>query len=208
MLRKLFGTRKKQRTPDLRQTSLDAGIRDARVGDEVSIVGLTEGYDDVYRTIERRDNFVIERVNRYESAAGEWFELIGVDEERRLWIEWADEGELFVTATTDRTPLGLSTVGLTEDKLIRMDEEHSIDNSITYEGARYLYKNSNEVNYFQDNLDEGEGFYLWDFVSEEKSRALSVVKWEGAPFQVFISQIIPPGNITVYKRGRPGDRPR
>ena len=207
MLRRLFGTRKKQQAaPGLRQVPLDAGIKDAQVGDEVSIVGLSQGFDDVYRTIERRDNFVIEQVNRYESDAGEWFELIGVDEDRRLWIEWADEGELFVTATTDKRPMGLSVAGLAENSLIRMDEENSIDNFITYEGTRYFYKNSHEVIYFQDNLDKGEGFYLWDFVSVEMSRALSVVKWEGVPFQVFISEIVPPGNITVHRRGRPGYR--
>ncbi len=204
MLRRLFGTGKKQQAaPGLRQVPLDATIKDAQVGDEVSIVGLSQGFDDVYRTIERRDNFVIEQVNRYESDAGEWFELIGVDEDRRLWIEWADEGELFVTATTDKSAMGLSVAGLAEDSLIRMDEENSIDNFITYEGTRYFYKNSHEVIYFQDNLDKGEGFYLWDFVSVEVSRALSVVKWEGVPFQVFISEIVPPGNITVRRHGRP-----
>jgi hypothetical protein len=204
MLRRLFGTGKKQQAaPGLRQVPLDATIKDAQVGDEVSIVGLSQGFDDVYRTIERRDNFVIEQVNRYESDAGEWFELIGVDEDRRLWIEWADEDELFVTATTDKSAMGLSVAGLAEDSLIRMDEENSIDNFITYEGTRYFYKNSHEVIYFQDNLDKGEGFYLWDFVSVEVSRALSVVKWEGVPFQVFISEIVPPGNITVRRHGRP-----
>ena len=204
MLRRLFGTGKKQQAaPGLRQVPLDATIKDAQVGDEVSIVGLSQGFDDVYRTIERRDNFVIEQVNRYESDAGEWFELIGVDEDRRLWIEWADEGELFVTATTDKSAMGLSVAGLAEDSLMRMDEENSIDNFITYEGTRYFYKNSHEVIYFQDNLDKGEGFYLWDFVSVEVSRALSVVKWEGVPFQVFISEIVPPGNITVRRHGRP-----
>ena len=203
---RLFGKGKKKQTQDSRPLSRDSSIRDAGVGDEVSIVGLTEGFDEAFRGIERRDSFVIERMNRYESDAGEWFELIGVDQERQLWIEWADEGELFVTATTSKRPLGLSSAQLTEDHLIRMDEENSIDNLITYAGARYFYKNSHEVFYFEENQGEGEGFYLWDFVSEERDRLLSVVKWEGMPFQVFISEIIPPENITVYKRGRPGNR--
>ena len=199
MLRSLFGRGKKSKRPDVRPVAGDNSITSARVGDEISIVGLTEGFDESYRTVERRDSFVIEQVNRYESDAGEWFEAIGVDGEKRLWIEWAEEDELFVTATMSKRPMGLSSIGLTEDSLIRMDEDHSIDNSITHEGSRYFYKNSHEVSYYEDDGDEGEGFYLWDFVDEETHRALSVVKWEGVPFQAFISEIVPAGNISVSK---------
>lgn len=205
MLRSLFGKGKKKPTSDFRPPPLDNSIKTARVGDQVAITGLTEGFDDAYRTVERRDSFVVERLNRYESDAGEWFELISVDEERRLWIEWEDEDELFVTATMDKSPMGLSSVGLTEKILIRMDEEHSIDDSFSHEGRRYVYKNSQEVIYYQDDEGDGEGFYLWDFVSEERRRSLSVVKWEGVPFQVFISEIVPAKNITVQKIRRPGN---
>jgi hypothetical protein len=198
MLRSLFGKGKKKRTSDAKPTPYDNSIRSARVGDEVAIAGLTEGFDEAYRTIERRDSFVIDQINRYESDAGEWFEVIGEDGKNRFWIEWAEEDGLFVTATIDKKPIGLSNLGLTEDKLIRMDEEHSIDNSISYQGGRYSYKNSQEVVYYEDDEDEGEGFYLWDFVCEERSRLLSVVKWEGVPFQAYISEIVPPDNLTVH----------
>ena len=168
-------------------------------------MGLTEGFGDAYRSIERRDRFVIDEIHRYESDAGEWFEVLGVDGDKRFWIEWAEEDELFVTATTHKTPMGLSSVGLTEDNLVRMDEENSIDNSFSYEGSRYSYKNSHEVSYYENDGSDAEGFYLWDFVNEERSRVLSVVKWEGVPFQVFISEIVPPENITVYKRRTSGN---
>ena len=199
MLRSLFGKGKNKRTSGLPRPAVDRGIRSAQVGDQLAIVGLTEGFEEVYRTIERRDSFLIEEMNRYESDAGEWYELIGADGEKRFWIEWAEEDELFVTATTDKRPMGLATVGLTEDKLIRMDEEHSIDNNFTHQGRRYYYKNSQEVTYYPEQTGDGEGFYLWDFVSEDRDRVLSVVKWEGVPFQVFISEIVPPENITVHK---------
>ena len=209
MLRSLFGKGKKAGRPDPRRdtrpVSATDSISNVRVGDEVSIVGLTEGFDEVYRSVERRDSFVIEQVNRYESDAGEWFEAIGVDGERRLWLEWAEEDELFVTATMSKKPMGLSSFGLTEKSLIRMDEEHDIDNVITHDGARYFYKNSHEVAYYEDDGDEGEAFYLWDFVNEDRSRALSVVKWEGVPFQGFISEIVPPENISVSKLRKPGN---
>jgi hypothetical protein len=181
-------------------------IRNADVGDEVAILGLTEGFGDVYRTIERRDSFLVEQKNRYESHAGEWFEVIGEDGERRFWIEWAEEDELFVTATTNKKPMGLASVGLTENKLIQMDEENSIDNQFTFEGTSYSYKNSQEVTYYEDDEGDGEGFYLWDFVSQEEKRVLSVVKWEGVPFQVFISEVVPPGKISVLKGPTLGNR--
>jgi hypothetical protein len=203
MLRSLFGKRKKkpaQPSSPLRAAGdMVDSIENARVGDEVAIVGLTEGYDEAFREIQRRDKFTIERVNRYRSDGGEWYELVGVSEDRNVRIEWADEGGLFVTVTPDTRPMSLPDVGLTESELIRMDEEHSIDNSVIYGGKKHFYRNSHEVSFFQDGLDEEDGFYAWDFVSEDMSRVLSVVKWEGAPFEVFISEVVPPENITVYK---------
>ena len=206
MFRSLFGKGKKQRTSQPARPVLDDSIRNAQVGDEVAIFGLTEGFGDVYRTIERRDSFVVEQKNRYESDAGEWSEVIGGDGEMRFWVEWAEEDELFVTAATNKKPMGLASVGLTEKKLIQMDEEHSIDNHFTYEGTRYSYKNSQEVTYYEDEEGDGEEFYLWDFVSQEEKRVLSVVKWEGVPFQVFISEVVPPGKISVLKGRTPGNR--
>ena len=203
MFRGLFSKRRK--TPDLLpgNSPSNRGIRDVRVGDEVAIRGLTEGYGDEYVHVERRDNFIIEQVNRYESVSSRWYELVGVADDKRFWIEWADEGELVITATRDRKPMGLASVGLTEEMLVRMDEDHSIDNSFDHDGGTYYYRNSQEAQYFQDNKGEGEGFYLWDFVCHEKRRTLSIVKWEGVPFQVFKSEMVLPENITVYKGAKP-----
>jgi len=206
MFKSPFKKRMKQRTMQPARAVLNDSIRNAQVGDEVALFGLTEGFGNVYRTIERRDCFVVEQKNRYESVAGEWFEVIGEDGDRRFWVEWAEEDELFVTATTNKKPMGLAAVGLTEKKLIQMDEENSIDNHFTHEGTRYSYKNSQEVIYYEDEEGDGEGFYLWDFVSQEEKRVLSVVKWEGVPFQVFISEVVPPGKISVLKGPTPGNR--
>ena len=203
MVRRFFGRGNKPQAPSSKSGSQPHDLTLADVGDELAIRGLTEGYDPAFQHVERRDNFVIEQLNRYESDSDEWYELIGASGDRRLWLEWADEGELFITATTDRTPMGLGSVGLTESELSRMDEEHSIDNSFTHDSRRYFYKNSQEVEFFQDDEEDGDGFYLWDFVSEDRSRMLSVVKFEGKPFEVFKSEIVPPGNITVYKRDDP-----
>ena len=206
MFRSRFGKGKKPRTSQPARPVLDDSIRNAQVGDEVALFGLTEGFDDVFRTIERRDSFVVEQKNRYESDAGEWFEVIGEDGERRFWVEWAEEDELFVTATTNKRPMGLASVGLTEKKIIQMDEENSIDNYFVFEGKSYYYKNSQEAIYYEDEEGDGEGFYLWDFVSREENRALSIIKWEGVPFQVFFSEVVPPGKISVLKGQTPENR--
>ena len=206
MFRSLFGKGKKQRTAQPARPVLDDSIRSAQVGDEVAIFGLSEGFDDIYRNIERRDSFVVEQKNLYESDAGEWCEVIGDGGETRFWVEWAEEDELFVTATTNKRPMGLASVGLTEQTLVQMDEENSIDNHFTADGTRYYYKNSQEVIYYEDEEGDGEGFYLWDFVSQEEKRVLSVVKWEGVPFQVFISEVVPPEKITVTKGRTTGSR--
>ena len=48
------------------------------------------------------------------------------------------------------------------------------------------------------NRGEGEGYYLWEFTGDEK--VLSIDKWEAMPFQAFVSDVVPPESITVYKR--------
>lgn len=189
MFGSLFRKRKK-RAPTPEAGSLGDSVKDARVGDVFTITGLSVEYDDSY--------FIVEKLNRYESASGEWHEILGADGEKKLWVQWSGDGGLFVTANADAKPLSLNQVGVTEDELIRMDDEHSIDNHIDYEGVRFSYRNSSEAAYYQDNRGEGEGYYLWEFTGEEK--VLSIDKWEGMPFQAFVSDVVSPESITVYKR--------
>ncbi len=195
MFRSLFGKRKGKRPAPSQNLSLNDSIKDARVGDVISIQGLSLEYDDIY--------FYLERIDRYESPGGAWHELSGVDGDNRVWIEWSEGYELFVTASDNRRPVGLSSLGLSEEELIRLDEENSIDNYITVGDQRYRYRTSSEAIYFKDNRGEGEGFYLWDFMAEDERRVLSVSKWEGMPFEAFFSEVISPDSVTLYK----GDRP-
>lgn len=173
--------------PDL----AEATIRDAGVKDIVTISGLTEDYDDV--------DFLIERMNRYESGSSKWYELMGRHKDKQVWIEWEDDDDLFVTATTKNKAMPLSALGVDEDRLAGMDEEQSRENFIEYQGVRFYYRKSMEVHYFKDNRGRGEGFYLWDFMNEGGSEVVSVEKWEGEPFEVFHGTVVPPYNINVYK---------
>ena len=189
MVGRLFGKRKR-RPSGASSESLGDSVRDARVGDVFTYPGPSLEYEDSY--------FIVEKMNRYEGYAGKSYELLGVDGDKRLWVQWSDEGGLFASVMPDEEPMGLAQLGIGDDQLVRMDEEHSIDNSVTYEGSQCYYKNSGETYYFQDNAGDGEGFYLWEFTAD--GRVVSVVKWEGLPFQVYVSDVVSPDSISVYKR--------
>lgn len=195
MLRSLFGRGRKKRRDAPGGPPLDESIRAARTGDVVSISGLSPEYEDRY--------FFIERVHRYSSAADTWYELLCVDGDTRLWVDWTDGYDLSVTITEDSGPSGLNRTGLDEEDLIRLDEEHSIDNYVTIDGDDYHYRNSAETLFFQDNRGAGDAFYQWDFIREQGDRVLAVSKWEGKPFEVVFSEVISPDLITLYKGARP-----
>ena len=200
MLRSLFGKRRRRRDAGATGTAQDESIRAAKVGDVLSIQGLALQYDDLY--------FFVERLNRYASDAETWYELTCVDGDSHIWIDWTDGYDLFVTATDDPDPSGLASIGLTEEQLIDLDEENSIDNYIEVEGDKYHYRNSSEVTFYQDNRGEGQGFYHWDFIRDDGDRVMSVTKWEGRPFEVTFSEVIAPDQVKLYKgeRTEPGSR--
>jgi|TARA_B100000378_G_scaffold199489_1_gene162985 hypothetical protein len=192
VLRSLFGKGKKKGASS--PSSQDDNIRAAKVGDVVSISGLRLEYDDVY--------FFVEKINRYSSETETWYEALCVDGDNQVWIDWTGGYDLTVTATDDPDPVGLGSIGTTEEELIQLDEEHSIDNFIEIEGDKYYYRNSAEVTFYQDSRGQGEGFYNWDLVHEDGEHVLSVSKWEGKPFEATFSEVISPDRIVLYK----GDR--
>ena len=192
MLRSLFGRGKKKREP--LGPRPDESIRAARVGDVVTVSGFSVEYDERL--------LFIERIHRYSSASDTWYELLCVEDDARLWIDWTDDRDLSITVTEDTGPAGLSGTGLTEDDLIELDEQHSIDNYVTIDGANYYYRNSAEVLFFRDNKGPGDALYQWDFIREQGDMALTISKWEGRPFEVVFSEAISPENITLYQGER------
>jgi|GEM_PF-463477 len=192
---KIFGGRKKgagaaaAENPD---RILNATIKDARVGDIVSITGFGDEFDDVDFTIEKR--------NRYDAHGWEWFELLGVYKGRQIWIEWEEDDALRITATSPERQIRLSQLDLTEDDLARMDDEESHDNYIEWQAQKYYYRESDEVMFHKDCVGEGEGFYLWDFEAEDGMNVISAEKWEGEPFQIFSGVVVQPYNIKVFKK--------
>jgi len=194
LLRSIFGKGKKKGGKSSGSSAQDDSIRAAKVGDVVSISGLRLEYDDLY--------FFIEKIDRYATDSETWYELLCVEGENQVWIDWSEGYELSITATDDPDPVGLGSIGMTEEELIQLDEEHSIDSYIEVEGEKYYYRNSAEVLFYQDNRSQGEGFYNWDFAQEDGERVLSITKWEGKPFEATFSEVISADRIVLYK----GDR--
>ena len=176
--------------------AVDNSIRAAQVGDVVVVQGLHLDYDDAY--------LLVEQLHRYAGSGIEWRELVAGDAQRRVWLEWSGDGNnLFVTATTDRRPVGLDAIGLTEDDLIALDAEHSIDNGVVIEERRYSYRNSFEAFYYPgDRPGAGEGFYMWEFLADDGRDMLAITKFEGIPFEAHFSEIIDPDSVLLY----PGQR--
>ena len=185
MLRSLFGKGRKKPSGEVPS---DDSIRSARIGDVVFIPGLWETGEDGY--------LLVERITKLESGYGESFELSVVDGERRASVEWSDHDGLHVSAVLQDRPIGLSAVGLDYDTLVAWDEHKSLENSIEFDGHRYYYRNSYEVRYNEDD----EGFWLWEFVREDEEGGVSVVKWEGLPFEVYVSIAVSPHVVTVYHK--------
>ncbi len=192
MFRSLFGGKKGRRPSSSGSSKVDDSIRSARIGDVVVISGFSLALEDAY--------VVTEKINRYESSYGKWYDLVGSDGDRPIAIEWSDDGGLTMFVTTQEAPMALSAVGLTNDDLVRIDEEQSLDNSLEYEGERYSFSNSYEVFRFEDDRDEGEGFYLWEFFTAGRGKTIAVVKWEGMPFEVYASEALSPDLVSVFKK--------
>ena len=189
MLRSLFGKKKKR--PASAETT--ETVADARVGDVLTISSASVTYEDAY--------FIVEKVNRYEGYAGESHELLGVDGDTRLWVEWSGQGSaVSIAVRSEERPMSIERLGLTEADLKRMDEEHSLDNGFEYEGTRYYYGNSGESFFFEDRADEGHGLYVWEFADHDHRLFASIVKYEGTPFEAYLSESASPESITVYRQ--------
>ncbi len=189
LLGSLFGRKKKRRYED---TAASENIRDAAAGDVFTVTGHAVEYEDSY--------FIVEQVNRYQSAVGTWREALGADGESRVWVSWSEEaGTQYITVSPDVRPVGLSTIGLNDNDMSRLDDEQSIDNYVTVDGTGFYYRFSSETTLFEGSSG-GQAFYIWDLVSEDDTRVLTIDKWEGLPFRARFSDVVPPESITLYKQ--------
>ena len=180
----------KVKRPSLESSSLAnlPTIKNARSGDTLILSGASENYEDVSLTVDR--------MNRYEVDSDSWYELSGLWSGKRIFLEWCEDDELEV-GIQRKTGLGIEDIGITEEDLSRMDDQRSRSNFIEYDGQKWYYRESSEVGYFKDDGPEGEGFYMWQFESDDFQ--LFVEKYEVDPFEVGISEKINPSRIKVFR---------
>lgn len=178
-----------------RMNESEAGIKNVDPGDLISIAGISDLSRD-YKDIV----FEVKRKNRYDCDGDRWYEYSGQVGKTTYSVEWSEDDEIRITATSSMDEYKLSEIGLTEDDLARMDNEESNENYLEFKGKKFFYESSDEIIFFRDDRGSGEGFYLWDFLSEDEREMITVEKWEGEPFEVIHSYILSPDHINISKR--------
>lgn len=141
--------------------------------------------------------------HRYQDADGgtPWFELVCEHGKREMVVEWSrDGGELHITAGYEDENPSLEDLGLDEARLIEFDESQRGD--FEWDGQKWHYVESGERNYFADDGRERDGFYCWEFESDDESRNLTIEKWQGArKFDVYHLWMVDARAVEVYDAG-------
>lgn len=191
MLKSIFG-RKKRRPAGA--AGFPDSVKDAAVGDVFTVTGYDVEYDDGY--------YLVEAKHCYSTQYSRWYELVGGDGDRKLWVYWSnDAGRLFTSVASTNDPIGLDVLNLTPGDLAEVDAQHSLSNYFTYEGRDFYYLNSGEAFFFEgERADGGVGYYTWDLMSADERTVLSIDKFEGRPYECYFSAVVPPDSITVYKQ--------
>jgi len=189
MFKSLFGKKKKKSSGP---PPPDDSIRSAVKGDVILIPGFSRTFEDAF--------FIVESKARLESAHGKGYEITAVDDDRTVSMEWSEDDDSSIVITDHDNAMGLSAIGIEEATLTEWDDIKSIENFVEYEGEKYYYRNSHEVYYYKSEASEGEGFWIWDFGSEDDQKGVSVVKWEGMPFEVYTSVSVSSHVVSVYRQ--------
>lgn len=169
---------------------VDTHAWDARKGDVVSIRSAAEDFSDLDFTVDRR--------SAYQTDQRRWLDLSGEFQGRRVYLEVYGRTSLEALGILDGRKLTLPDVSLTEQQLIDFDNRQDPNATITYEGKRWNFESSREMQYFEDERGESEGLYRWLFREQNGDRSLCIEKWEGEPFDVRVARRLKTEDITVY----------
>ena len=142
--------------------------------------------------------FTVDRIDRFTTGAEEWFRLTGLTGGRRVYLEWEFDRGL-QAYLYDGTEVDIGSFGLDEERLAQLDDEQSRENHVEGDGRRWRYEMSREVFYHEGGCDDGEGFYAWEFISEDGAVCLGIEKWEGAPFAAVLCRKLRPGEMEVKR---------
>lgn len=163
----------------------------AKINDTVIIPGSGDNYDDLSLTVEQK--------NRYEADGRQWFELCGRYNGRLISVEVVQDDEAEVSVCLQKPNLRLNQIGLTEESLIRMDENQDCSESFEYDGSLWHFQGSREMFFYKDCSDTAEGYYNWEFSDKDNKKYLFIEKWEQSPFVAGISIRVNPDDISVFR---------
>ncbi len=189
----MFISRKKKQTKPTEsiEALTDLRVTDAQVGDSISISGAGDDYEDL--------NFDVDRKHRYDSGGDESFELSGLYRGQRVFLEVSDDDQISVVLNAGKVKPELHELGLNEEDLARVDENQDRAEVCEYDGRRWNFQESGEVQFFREEGSTGEGFYSWEFRDQSGARVLSVQKWEGEPFEVSLGQVVNADDVHVFR---------
>ncbi len=139
--------------------------------------------------------------NRYSDGETSWYELVCDYNGRKLNVEWEREGQsLSVCAGFEDENPSLSDLGLTEDALSEFDENGA--GRFEWDGLTWVYAESEETSFYENDGREEECFYGWHFQTEDNTRYISIEKWQGdATFYVYATFSVPTDKINVFDGG-------
>lgn len=141
--------------------------------------------------------------HRYQEPDGgaPWYELVCEHGKRELIVEWSREGgELYITAGYEDENPRIEDLGLDEPRLIEFDESQR--GAFEWDGQKWHYVESGERLYFQDDGRDRDGFYCWEFESDDESRNLTIEKWQGdRKFHVYHLWLVDARSVEVYDAG-------
>jgi hypothetical protein len=177
--------------PDL----ADLKVTDARVGDVISISGAGDALADL--------DFTADRSVWFDAGSRRWFELSGAYRERRVALRVASGDDVEAAVQSDPRKLSLEDLGVTEDDLAQMDERQNTADFFEFDGKTWMYRLSREVEARRNDQPEPAKFYYWEFQEQGGKGLLAIRKAEGEPFAVTLATAIHPGDVTVYRGGRP-----
>lgn len=147
---------------------LDIHLRDSCVGDIIHIKEVGPKFDDI--------TFKIDGIHTYVDEDGfEWGEAYGDGPTGKVFLEFIEDDEIELFVKIGKMDLSLSDLGISLDDLWKIDEKE--DGYIEYNGERFKYEDSGDVTFYHNGEGNGEGFYSWDFISDDDMLSLSIEKY-------------------------------
>ena len=142
--------------------------------------------------------------HRYRDSAGEssWYELTCDYEGRQLNVEWEREGQtLYVAVGFDDENPSLSDLGMSEAELAGIDDAEA--GQFEWDGRTWIYADSDEISFFDQDGDDEERFYGWEFQTETGDRYINIEKWSGdAQFYVYSTFRVDPSKFEIFDGGK------